>query len=48
MARERDRAAAEEGLAFVYDRARPGNTFDAHRLLHLARDRGVQPASRSA
>ena len=36
--------AAEEGLSFDYDRARPGNTFDAHRLLQLAWDRGVQPA----
>jgi predicted DsbA family dithiol-disulfide isomerase len=36
--------AAEEGLAFDYGRARPGNTFDAHRLLQLAWDRGVQPA----
>jgi predicted DsbA family dithiol-disulfide isomerase len=36
--------AAEEGLAFDYDRARPGNTFDAHRLLQLAWERGVQPA----
>lgn len=35
--------AAEEGLAFDYDRARPGNTFDAHRLLQLAWERGVQP-----
>ena len=25
-----------------FARSRPGNTFDAHRLLHLARDRGVQ------
>ena len=36
--------AAEEGLAFDYDRARPGNTFGAHRLLQLAWERGVQPA----
>jgi predicted DsbA family dithiol-disulfide isomerase len=36
--------AAEEGLAFRFDRARSGNTFDAHRLLHLAADRGVQDA----
>jgi predicted DsbA family dithiol-disulfide isomerase len=35
--------AAEEGFAFDYDRARPGNTFDAHRLLQLAWERGVQP-----
>jgi predicted DsbA family dithiol-disulfide isomerase len=34
--------AAEEGLAFRLDIARPGNTFDAHRLLHLAAERGLQ------
>jgi predicted DsbA family dithiol-disulfide isomerase len=34
--------AAQEGLGFRFDRARPGNTFDAHRLLHLALERGVQ------
>jgi predicted DsbA family dithiol-disulfide isomerase len=36
--------AAAEGLAFDFSVARPGNTFDAHRLLHLAADRGVQGA----
>ena len=30
------------GIEMRFDRARLGNTFDAHRLLHLARDRGVQ------
>lgn len=34
--------AAGEGLAFRLDVARSGNTHDAHRLLHLARERGVQ------
>jgi predicted DsbA family dithiol-disulfide isomerase len=34
--------AADEGLDFRFDRVRPGNTFDAHRLLHLARERGLQ------
>jgi predicted DsbA family dithiol-disulfide isomerase len=38
------RTAAEHGLDFRFDRARPGNTFDAHRLLHLALARGVQDA----
>ena len=33
-----------EGLEFHFDQAQPGNTFDAHRLLHLAAARGVQPA----
>jgi predicted DsbA family dithiol-disulfide isomerase len=34
--------AATEGLDFRFDLARPGNTFDAHRLLHLALAHGVQ------
>jgi len=33
---------AERGIDFRFDRATRGNTFDAHRLLHLARERGVQ------
>jgi predicted DsbA family dithiol-disulfide isomerase len=36
------RVAAAEGLTLRFDRVRPGNTFDAHRVLHLARERGVQ------
>jgi predicted DsbA family dithiol-disulfide isomerase len=32
--------AAAEGLDFHFERARPGNTFDAHRLLHYAREVG--------
>lgn len=32
--------AAEEGLLFALERARSGNTRDAHRLLHLALDEG--------
>jgi predicted DsbA family dithiol-disulfide isomerase len=34
--------AASEGLHFRFDAAQSGNTFDAHRLLHLAHERGVQ------
>lgn len=34
--------AAGEGLVFDFTRVRPGNTFDAHRVLHLAADRGRQ------
>ncbi|WP_308259173.1 DsbA family oxidoreductase [Pseudonocardia sp. H11422] len=30
--------AAADGLEFHFERARSGNTFDAHRLLHLAVD----------
>jgi predicted DsbA family dithiol-disulfide isomerase len=36
------RTAADDGLEFRFDIVRPGNTFDAHRVLHLARDRGKQ------
>lgn len=35
---------AAEGLDFRFDLARPGNTFDAHRLLHLAGNHGLQGA----
>lgn len=34
----------ERGLDFRFDRARPGNTFDAHRLLAWAADSGEQTA----
>ena len=34
--------AAAEGLEFRLDIAAGGNTFDAHRLIHLAAERGVQ------
>jgi predicted DsbA family dithiol-disulfide isomerase len=36
--------AAAEGLDFRFDRIQPGNTFGAHRVLHLAAERGVQDA----
>jgi predicted DsbA family dithiol-disulfide isomerase len=32
--------AATEGLDFHFERARPGNTFNAHRLLHYAGEAG--------
>lgn len=35
---------AKAGVALDFERARPGNTFDAHRLIHLAGERGVQDA----
>ena len=38
------KVAAGDGLDFRFDRIRPGNTFDAHRLLHLAGERGLQDA----
>lgn len=36
------RLAAQEGLEYHLDRAQRGNTFDAHRLLHLAGAHGRQ------
>jgi predicted DsbA family dithiol-disulfide isomerase len=36
MNRQVTELAANEGLDYQLDRARPGNTFDAHRLIHLA------------
>ena len=36
--------AAADGVELRFDRARPGSTFDAHRLLHLAGELGVQDA----
>jgi predicted DsbA family dithiol-disulfide isomerase len=38
--------AAVDGLDFHFERARLGNTFDAHRVLHLAADRSVQDATK--
>ncbi len=36
--------AAIDGLDFHFERVRAGNTFDAHRLIHLAGERGLQDA----
>jgi predicted DsbA family dithiol-disulfide isomerase len=36
--------AAAEGLDYHLDRARSGSSFDAHRLIHLARLHGIQDA----
>jgi len=37
-------AAAAEGLDFHFERAIKANTFDAHQVIHLAGERGVQDA----
>jgi len=42
------RVADDEGLAFRLDIARSGRTFDAHRLLHLAAEHGLQDALKEA
>lgn len=38
------KVARSDGLDFRFDVIRPGNTFDAHRLIHLAGERGKQDA----
>jgi predicted DsbA family dithiol-disulfide isomerase len=35
-------AGARHGVVLRFDKAKPGNTFDAHRLLQFAAERGVQ------
>jgi predicted DsbA family dithiol-disulfide isomerase len=36
--------AATDGIAMRFDKIQPGNTFDGHRLLHLAAETGLQGA----
>lgn len=36
--------ARGDGLALDFERIRPGNTFDAHRIVHYAREVGAQDA----
>jgi predicted DsbA family dithiol-disulfide isomerase len=38
--------AAKEGLEYHLEHARPANTFDAHRLIHLAAAHGQQDAAK--
>jgi predicted DsbA family dithiol-disulfide isomerase len=42
MVTNMEQVAAGEGLEFHLEDTAGGNTFDAHRLLHLARERGRQ------
>jgi predicted DsbA family dithiol-disulfide isomerase len=42
--RDMTSVAAADGLDFHFERVRSGNTFDAHRVLHLAGQRGIQDA----
>jgi len=44
MQQQVERTAADEGLEFHLVGGVTGNTFDAHRLVHLGRERGVQDA----
>ena len=41
------RVGAEAGVEFRFDRVQPGNTFDAHRMIHLGAARGIQSAVKS-
>jgi predicted DsbA family dithiol-disulfide isomerase len=42
--RQLTEVATAEGLDFRFDRARSGNTFDGHRLIHLAAEHDLQDA----
>jgi predicted DsbA family dithiol-disulfide isomerase len=44
MERQMTDTAAGEGLHFRFDLARSGSTFDAHRVVHLAAEHGLQDA----
>ena len=44
MERQMTETAAGEGLDFRFDIARSGSTFDAHRVVHLAAEHGLQDA----
>jgi predicted DsbA family dithiol-disulfide isomerase len=44
MQRQMERTAAAEGLEFHLAGGVTGNTFDAHRVVHLGRVRGIQDA----
>jgi predicted DsbA family dithiol-disulfide isomerase len=45
MQAELTELAAKDGLEYHLDRTRGGNTFDAHRLVHLAARQGLQDAA---
>lgn len=44
MEAQLEQLAAQDGLEYHMDGSLVGNTFDAHRVLHLAKERGVQEA----
>jgi predicted DsbA family dithiol-disulfide isomerase len=44
MGQQMTQTAAAEGLDFHFDIQRSGNTFDGHRVIHLAADHGLQDA----
>ena len=48
MSQRVSQIAQEEGLQYQLDKAIPVNTFKAHRLLHLAKEKGVQAELKEA
>ncbi len=40
--------AAEEGIQFNWDNANSGNTFNAHRIIHLAQSKGLGSEAKEA
>ena len=41
-------AAAEEGILFNWEQANSGNTFNAHRIIHLAQSKGMGNVAQEA
>ena len=48
MQRNIAEAAAEEGILFNWEQANSGNTFNAHRIIHLAQSKGLGNVAQEA
>lgn len=48
MQRNIAQAAAEEGILFNWEQANSGNTFNAHRIIHLAQSKGLGDVAQEA
>lgn len=48
MQRNIAEAAAEEGILFNWEHANSGNTFNAHRIIHLAQSKGLGNVAQEA
>lgn len=48
MQRNIAQAAAEEGILFNWEQANSGNTFNAHRIIHLAQSKGLGNVAQEA
>ena len=48
MQRNIAEAAAEEGIVFNWEQANSGNTFNAHRIIHLAQSKGLGNVAQEA